>query len=120
VHLLHLLELASMSDQRRAFEEHRQRAEAEIFKRNILLWEREAAAEEGGIMEDVDGVTVHLRWRNPNLSPEDKPHEAQPVIKPLSDVKPMPHAERPDVAVHHQHHSAHDSVVQLEDLTLTH
>ncbi len=116
--LLHHVAGTDMSGQRREFEEYRRRVEAEIFKRNILLWEREAAEKEGGMMEDVDGITVHLRWRNPNLSPEDKPQEAEPPDKSLSDVKPLPHAERPELAVHHQHHSAHDAVLIIEDLSL--
>jgi hypothetical protein len=118
VKLLHLIEIASISDQHRQFEVLRSRVEAELFKRNILLWEREAAAEEGGMMEDVDGVTVHLRWRNPNLSPEDKPHEPEPAVKSLSEMRSAPHAERPDLTIHHQHHSAHDAVLSIEDLSL--
>lgn len=118
MNLLHLVELAAIGDHQRQFEEHRRQAADEIFKRNVLLWERAAAEEEGGAMEDVDGVTVHLRWRNPNLSPEDKPNEPEPAIKSLSEVKFAPHAERPDLTVHHQHHSAHDAVLSIEDLSL--
>ncbi|MBP7253428.1 MAG: hypothetical protein KBA75_08090 [Alphaproteobacteria bacterium] len=118
MNLLHLVEMIGVSNHQRISDEHRRRAADEILKRNILLWEREAAEEEGGMMEDVDGVTVHLRWRNPNLSPADKPNEPEPDIKSLSEAKPAPHAERPDLTVHHQHHSAHDGVLTIEDLSL--
>lgn len=118
--ILHLIEFAHLSEQQRLRAEERRRAADEILKRNILLWEREAAEEEGDAIEDVDGVAIRIRWRNPNLAPEDKPHAPDPPVKSLSDLAPVPHAERPDVAVHHAHHSAHDSILQVEDLTLNH
>lgn len=118
MNLLHMVEMIDAIEHQRTFEDQRRRAADEILKRNILLWEREAAEEEGDQIEDVDGVAIRLRWRNPNLSPEDKPHEPEPAIKPLSEVKSAPHAERPDLTVHHQHHSAHDAVLSIEDLSL--
>lgn len=118
--LLHIVELAELDSHRRQFEDERRKVAEELFKRNMLLWEREAAEEEGDMFEDVDGVAVRIRWRNPNLAPEDKPHDPEPAVKPLSELKPAPHAERPDLTVHHAHHSAHDAVVHVEDLALTH